>query len=159
MNTNEAYHRSPKQALIYYYITEIVEGILTIGVILALLYCSIHFNWLNIFDYGFYVLLALDVIYICVGPWARYKFQFYKVTPEFLEVKSDFIFKSRKIMKYERIQFTDRKTNPLMNRWDLSALELTTAGHELELPLMANEDIERIEADVFQRLRGEDTDV
>jgi membrane protein YdbS with pleckstrin-like domain len=77
----------------------------------------------------------------------------------YIEVKFDFFFKTQKIVKLERTQFTERKNNPILKKLDLAKVSLVTAGHRVSFPLISIKDSKAFESMTLGYLKGADFDV
>ena len=159
MTNDQQFRRSPKQAMRYYYILEIIELIVSLIFMVALVFLWSHYNWWHFLIYIFIAIILFDVIYMLLRPWLKYKYTFYCVKDHYIEIKKGLFFKKYEIVKFERTQFLKRKSNPLLRRLHISKLTLMTAGHSLDFPLMLTKEIEVFEHNILEYLRGADYDV
>ena len=159
MTNDQQFRRSPKQAMRYYYILEVIELIVSLIFMVALVFLWSHYNWWHFLIYIFIAIILFDVIYMLLRPWLKYKYTFFCVKDHYIEIKKGLFFKKYEIVKFERTQFLKRKSNPLLRRLHISKLTLMTAGHSLDFPLMLTKDIEVFEHNILEYLRGADYDV
>ncbi|MFH4936248.1 PH domain-containing protein [Staphylococcus cohnii] len=159
MTNDQQFRRSPKQAMRYYYILEVLELIVSLMFMVALVFLWSHYNWWHFLIYIFIAIILFDVIYMLLRPWLKYKYTFFCVKDHYIEIKKGLFFKKYEIVKFERTQFLKRKSNPLLRRLHISKLTLMTAGHSLDFPLMLTKEIEVFEHNILEYLRGADYDV
>lgn len=159
MTNDQQFRRSPKQAMRYYYILEVIELIVSLIFMVALVFLWSHYNWWYFLIYIFIAIILFDVIYMLLRPWLKYKYTFYCVKDHYIEIKKGLFFKKYEIVKFERTQFLKRKSNPLLRQLHISKLTLMTAGHSLDFPLMLTKEIEVFEHNILEYLRGADYDV
>lgn len=95
MNLDSTFHRSPKNALKYYYITSFI-GLIVVLVILSILYyCWSTYNWWNFILYILITVAVISVINFIVGPFLRYKYHFYKFEGDSIILKQAFSLKRK----------------------------------------------------------------
>lgn len=159
MNLDSTFHRSPKNALKYYYITSFI-GLIVVLVILSILYyCWSTYNWWNFILYILITVAVISVINFIVGPFLRYKYHFYKFEGDSIILKQAFFFKKVELSKIERLQYITVSTNPIAKIFKINTIELVTAGHEISLPMVSEKEADVIEHQALNRLRGVDDDV
>ncbi len=118
-----------------------------------------YFNWYHFIVYTLIFLVFISVIRLLLQPIINYKYRFYRVNDRNVEVKKTFIFKKHQITKIERLQFLEIKSNPILKLLNLNILIFVTAGHELKLPIVSEEEMNQLSEDIFIALRGADSDV
>lgn len=159
MNLDSTFHRSPKNALKYYYITSFI-GLVVVLVILSILYyCWSTYNWWNFILYILITIATIAIINFIVEPYLRYKYHYYKFEGNSIILKQAFFFKKEELSKIERLQYITVNTNPLARKFKINTIELITAGHEITLPMVSEKEAEVIEHQALDRLRGVDDDV
>src|SRR5699024_9823724 len=112
--TNDQHVRpSPKQAMTYYYIHEVIQSMVSFIVMVTVLFLWSYYNLWHFLIYRFIAIILFDVIYMLLRPWLKYKYTFYCVKDHYIEIKKGLFFKKYEIVKFERTQFLKRKSNPL----------------------------------------------
>src|SRR5699024_3837246 len=159
MTNDQQFRRSPKQAMRYYYILEVLELLVSLIFMVALVFLWSHYNWWHFLIYIFIAIIIFDVIYMLLRLWLKYNYTFSCVKDHYIEIKKGLFFKKYEIVKFERTQFLKRKSNPLLRQLHISKLTLMTAGHSLDFPLMLTKEIEVFEHNILEYLRGADYDV
>lgn len=159
MTNDQLFKKSPKEAIKYYYLIEGLEFIVHLIVMMVLIFLWSHFNWWHFLIYIFIFLILIDIVYAAFGPWIKYHYTYYRIGENDIEVKYDFFFKSQKFVKLERMQYIERKYNPILKRLGLVKASLVTAGHHATFPLLSIKDAETFEAISLDYLRGADYDV
>lgn len=159
MDHSNQYIRSPKSVLKYYYL---MEGLLLIiGLIISgvLLYLTNHFDWWKPIYYIIIAVMIFDVLYFIATPLIKYNFTFYKIEEDYVAISKQFFFQKTVLVKFERTQLINRKTNPILHKLSLSKTSVFTAGHIVDLPLIHKQDAEKFETTILSYLRGADFDV
>lgn len=159
MLSDSTMYKSPKQALYYHYITRLFNSACGILVLVFFIYLWQLFNWWHGLIYIFSGLILLEIILLIFRPWIKYRYAYYKVSNPIIEVKNGLFLKRKEIMKFERIQYIERKSDPILSKMQLSQVTTLTAGHVIVLPLMKNDEVDRLETEILQYLRGADYDV
>lgn len=96
MTNDQLFNRSPKQAMKYYYIIEGLEFIVSLIVSVILIFLWSHFNWWHFIVYLIVAFIVFDFMYLLVRPWIKFKYTYYRIKENYIEVKYDFFFKSKK---------------------------------------------------------------
>lgn len=117
-----------------------------------------YFNWYHLIVYILIFLVFISVIRLLLQPIINYKYRFYRVNDRNVEVKRLLSLKHQ-ITKIERLQFLEIKSNPILKLLNLNILIFVTAGHELKLPIVSEEEMNQLSEDIFIALRGADSDV
>ncbi|MCS4487058.1 PH domain-containing protein [Staphylococcus americanisciuri] len=153
------FHKSPeitKRYLRRLYALTYVGMMISLIIILLVLY---YFDMWQPLRYIVIGLMVLSSIYCLVRPHFKYHYTSYRMNQNMIEVKRHFWFQRHDIIKVERLQYVQWRNGPLMRRYQLQRLTLTTAGHDLKLPLLDAEDVSRIEAYCLAYLQEVDSDV
>lgn len=159
MTNDQLYKRSPHQAIKYYYIIEGLNFIFSLIVSVILIVLWNQFNWWYFIIYLIVVFIVFNFLKFLIKPWIKYNYTYFKIEGDYIELKYDFFFKSKNLVKLERTQFIQRRNNPLSKMFGLSKIELITAGHKVSFPVMFTDDAASFEILVLNYLRGADFDV
>lgn len=159
MNLDSTFHRSPKNALKYYYITSFITLIIILVILSILYYCWSTFHWWDFILYILIMIAAITIIHFIFSPFIRYKYHFYKFEGNSIILKEAFFFKREELSKIERLQFITIGTNPLAKKFKINSIELVTAGHEITLPMISEQEAQIIQQQALDRLRGVNDDV
>ena len=79
MINDQLFKKSPKEAIKYYYLTEGLEFIVHLIVMMVLIFLWSHFNWWHFLIYIFIFLILLDIVYAAFGPWIKYHYTYYRI--------------------------------------------------------------------------------
>lgn len=156
---SETFHRSPEIAKRYlrrYYTILFIIGAIPLIAGLVLI------HYFELWQPLFYIVIALLVMLLlhCVTrPHFKYHYTYYRMYENVIEVKRHFWFRRHDILKVERLQFVQWKNGPLLRRYQLQTLTLTTAGHDMTLPVLYEADVARIEQHCLSYLQEVDSDV
>ena len=159
MKNDSTFHRSPIQALKYYYITNCIGLFILLVILSLLLYFSYLNHWWPFTSYIFLGLGLLSILNTCISPLIKYRYRYYKIHEDFVILKRLFIFKKEELSKIERIQFIDIGTNPLSKKLNLNSVTLFTAGHTISFPIISEKEAQNIQQQILLRLRGANDDV
>ena len=151
MKVESSFHKSPKNALKYHWLNSGILFLIELIIIVALFSMWRYFNWYHLIVYILIFLVFISVIRLLLQPIINYKYRFYRVNDRNVEVKKTFIFKKHQITKI--------KSNPILKLLNLNILIFVTAGHELKLPIVSEEEMNQLSEDIFIALRGADSDV
>ncbi|MCY1569926.1 PH domain-containing protein [Staphylococcus pettenkoferi] len=159
MDTFSNYQRSPRQVQKYYYIAQIVESVFLLLILGLFLFLTLHFHWWHWLIYVIAILGAIIIIDCIAEPLIDYRYTYFKVTDHYLAVDHRFFFKKQELVNIERIQYLIRHENPILHRMGLCKVEVVTAGHGVELPLIHETQVQEIEEHLLTKLKGVNTDV
>ncbi|MBE7296988.1 hypothetical protein HMPREF2564_08455 [Staphylococcus sp. HMSC068D03] len=159
MKVESSFHKSPKNALTYHWFNSGILFLIELIIIVALFSMWRYFNWYHFIVYILIFLVFISVIRLLLQPIINYKYRFYRVNDRNVEVKKSFILKKHQMTKIERLQFLEIKSNPILKLLNLNILIFVTAGHELKLPIVSEEEMNQLSEDIFIALRGADSDV
>ncbi|MBF0814643.1 PH domain-containing protein [Staphylococcus xylosus] len=159
MSSEQLFKKSPSQALTYYYISEGLSFIVNMIIAIVLIFLWSHFDWWHFIIYLICAFILFDIIYAALKPWITYRHTYFRIMENYIEIKFDFFFKTQKIVKLERTQFTERKNNPILKKLGLAKVSLVTAGHKVSFPLISVKDSKAFESKTLSYLRGADFDV
>lgn len=159
MKLENSFHKSPKNAYTYHWISSGISFLIELLLLGALYVMWKYFTWYQFIICILVGLLVLSIIRLVLQPYIRFNYRYYRVENNNLETKAFFIFKNYKIIKIERLQYLELKTNPILKKLKLNKIVAVTAGHEITLPMVTEQEAEKLANDIFIELRGADTDV
>lgn len=159
MNYNSTFHRSPKKVLSYYYITHLIILFVILLILSVFYYFWYAYHWSNEVLYFLIAFTVIFIIYFSVAPFLKYKYFFYKFEGDSVILKRNFIVKKEALSKIERLQCIDMRSNPLAKIFKIISIKLITAGHEIILPMVTEEEAVLIEQQALLQLKGVDEDV
>ncbi len=87
-------------------------------------------------DLRFMIVLALTVVivvYELVSPVVFYKYYRYRMDEDCVEVRSGVIFRAHTLVPVERIHQVEVKKGPILRKYGLASVTMTTAGGTVEL--------------------------
>ncbi|WP_412521456.1 PH domain-containing protein [Staphylococcus simulans] len=151
--------QSPRRAVGYYYVRYFIGFLVEVLIFSGLVFLYHHFKWspwvLNILI----ILLAMSFLYKIIYPWILWKYRFYSLQEQYLSNETRFFFQKQQVLKYNRIQFVERESGPILLGFKLYKLSIVTAGHVVTLPLLTEGDAVTIESVCMRQLEEVDADV
>ncbi|PNZ57342.1 hypothetical protein CD149_11880 [Staphylococcus condimenti] len=158
-NLMEYKQQSPRKVLGYYYLSFILRFLITL--MIALVFCGLtyYFNWSPWVIYCFGILLLLQVLFYAVQPWVLWQHRYFTLSDNHIIIINTFFFKKESVIKLDRVQYLERKTGPLLNRFGLCKNYIVTAGHEIILPLVNEDTTKEMEEYCMDYLEKVDADV
>lgn len=151
--------KSPRRVVGYYYVRYFIEFLLEILVFSGLVYLYHHFNWSPWVLNTLIILLALSFLFKVIRPWILWRYRFYSLRPRFLLNEARFFFQKQNVLKYDRIQYVERESGPILLAFKLYKLSVVTAGHVVILPMLTKEDAVMVEEVCMRQLEEVDADV
>ncbi|WP_158263689.1 PH domain-containing protein [Staphylococcus simulans] len=94
-----------------------------------------------------------------IRPWILWRYRFYSLRPRFLLNEARFFFQKQNVLKYDRIQYVERESGPILLAFKLYKLSVVTAGHVVILPMLTKEDAVMVEEVCMRQLEEVDADV
>ncbi|SGX74057.1 membrane protein [Staphylococcus argenteus] len=151
--------KSPKQALLYYYITNGLDFLLSV-IIYAIFYLVwLKFEWSQYLLYILFVFCTFTVLKLIIKPLWQYHCRYYQVDQSSIQYRTSFLIYKEKTSRIERLQYLSIKSNSLSQMLNLYKVEFVTAGHSIRLPMMSDSDVKIIEEQTLSNLKGVESDV
>ncbi|HDJ7439029.1 TPA: hypothetical protein PRL87_001833 [Staphylococcus aureus] len=151
--------KRPKSALLYYYITNGLEFILSVAVYVIFYFIWLRFEWPQYLIYILFVLCTLTVLKLIIKPLWQYHCRFYQIDQLSVQYRTSFLIYKEETSRIERLQYLSIKSNPISKVLNLYKVGFMTAGHTIYLPMMSHDDVKIIEARAMSNLRGVESDV
>ncbi|MHD0397217.1 PH domain-containing protein [Staphylococcus simulans] len=151
--------QSPRRVVGYYYVRYLIEFLIEVCIFSGLVYLSHHFKWSPWVINLLIVLLGASFLYKVIQPWILWKYRFYALNPYYLSSEARFFFQKQHVLKYDRIQYVERESGPILLRFKLYKLSVVTAGHVVTLPMLTKADAAQVEAFCMRQLEEVDADV
>jgi len=136
------YKRLDKKAMYYMYTKEILGNLIFIAILMV----AGHFiPWKDWYIQGAkYLIIVITVIQMLASPFYRYRVYAYKVDGESIDIKDGFLTIKRSIVPIERIHNIEISKGPLLRLFGLADLTIITAGSNIKMPMLSDEEAERI---------------
>lgn len=151
--------KSPKSTLLYYYITNGLEFILSVAVYVIFYFIWLRFEWPQYLIYILLVLGALSTLKLFIKSLWQYHCRFYQIDQLSVQYRTSFLIYKEETSRIERLQYLSIKSNPISKVLNLYKVGFMTAGHTIYLPMMSHDDVKIIEARTMSNLRGVESDV
>ena len=157
MKNDSTFHRSPIQALKYYYITSCIGLFILLVILSLLLYFSYLNHWWPFTSYIFLGLGLLSILNTCISPLIKYRYHYYKIHEDFVILK-DYLFWKEELSKIERYNLSILELIRYQ-KLNLNSITLFTAGHTISFPIISEKEAQNIQQQILLRLRGANDDV
>ncbi|MCD8916154.1 PH domain-containing protein [Staphylococcus simulans] len=151
--------QSPRRVIQYYYTRFLIAFLFYLLIFLGIRWISNYFHWNSWIINLLLVLLVIELLYLCIRPWLLWKYRHYQIESTNISTIKDFFFKKQEIVKFDRIQYVERKSGPLLRLFKLYGIVVVTAGHKIALPLLMYKSAEEVEKICIQKLEEVDADV
>lgn len=121
-------------------------GILLVLLIAVIVVRSLFFSWLPVSVlYGFGALIVLQIIwFIWLEPLIAYRTHQYEIKSTELVIQSGILVKKKTVIPFARIQNVETQVGPIMKRFNLKSVEVTTAGGGVQIELISVAEADRI---------------
>lgn len=128
----------------------IMDVIVFIGAVLLWNFVIPH-NWIweSVIYYAILILCALDLM---IFPYIRYCRYQYRITEEAIDVKEGFFFVERNIVPIERLHKIKTMRGPIDHLFGLTKVIVTTAGGDVTIRFLEEEQAEQIAQTLQQRV-------
>ncbi|KXA45057.1 hypothetical protein HMPREF3215_01383 [Staphylococcus simulans] len=101
----------------------------------------------------------MSFLYKIIHPWIIWNYRFYLLQEHYVSIESRFFFQKQQVLKYDRIQYVERESGPILLAFKLYKLSIITAGHVVTLPILTEDEAISIESVCMRRLEEVDADV
>ncbi|MBO1625866.1 MULTISPECIES: PH domain-containing protein [Bacillus] len=138
----------------------VMELGISVLVILAYLFFMIKFNW---WAWLFYVLIGLTVVYTpldyFVFPKIRQRYYSYRLNEEELEIQHGMFTVKRVLVPMIRVQHVTIEQGPIMRKYDLAELQISTAATSHSIPGLKMREAEQLKRQIGELAKVSDEDV
>lgn len=140
------------------------EGVITLfvyGLIcLALLYCTVQWDWpMWIFVVAISLTIAsapFDIYFVPRWTYQRWR---YCISETSIQIEKGIFFKRKILIPMGKIQHVDAKQGPILKKYGLSTVILSTAAGSHEIPGLAEETADSIRKEIERHVRLDDEQV
>ncbi|PFE05139.1 hypothetical protein COE15_07225 [Bacillus cereus] len=138
----------------------VMELGISVLVILAYLFFMIKFNW---WAWLFYILIGLTVVYTpldyFVFPKIRQRYYSYRLNEEELEIQHGMFTVKRVLVPMIRVQHVTIEQGPIMRKYDLAELQISTAATSHSIPGLKMREAEQLKRQIGELAKVSDEDV
>ncbi|CAI8768070.1 MULTISPECIES: PH domain-containing protein [Bacillus] len=138
----------------------LIELGISVLVILAYLFFMIKFNW---WAWLFYVLIGLTVVYTpfdyFLFPKLRQRYYSYRLNEEELEIQHGMFTVKRVLVPMIRVQHVTIEQGPIMRKYDLAELQISTAATSHSIPGLKMREAEQLKRQIGELAKVSDEDV
>ncbi|EOQ15215.1 hypothetical protein KOY_00061 [Bacillus cereus VDM021] len=138
----------------------LIELGISVLVILAYLFFMIKFNW---WAWLFYVLIGLTVVYTpfdyVLFPKLRQRYYSYRLNEEELEIQHGMFTVKRVLVPMIRVQHVTIEQGPIMRKYDLAELQISTAATSHSIPGLKMREAEQLKRQIGELAKVSDEDV
>ncbi|AIK37133.1 hypothetical protein COM13_29145 [Bacillus pseudomycoides] len=138
----------------------LIELGISVLVILAYLFFMIKFNW---WAWLFYVLIGLTVVYTpfdyFIFPKLRQRYYSYRLNEEELEIQHGMFTVKRVLVPMIRVQHVTIEQGPIMRKYDLAELQISTAATSHSIPGLKMREAEQLKRQIGELAKVSDEDV
>ncbi|EOP75415.1 hypothetical protein KOW_02447 [Bacillus cereus VDM006] len=138
----------------------LIELGISVLVILAYLFFMIKFNW---WAWLFYVLIGLTVVYTpfdyFLFPKLRQRYYSYRLNEEELEIQHGMFTVKRVLVPMIRVQHVTIEQGPIMRKYDLAELQISTAATSHSIPGLKMREAEQLKRQIGKLAKVSDEDV
>ncbi|AKO95079.1 hypothetical protein BEH_12720 [Priestia filamentosa] len=141
-----------------------IEGILSLGVyaiiILVLFYCTSKWEWPK-WIIGVTVCVSLLSIpfHLYFLPKWEYRIWRYRISETSIEIIKGFLFKRKILIPMVKVQHVDAKQGPILKKYRLYTIVLSTAAGSHEIPGVSEETADKIRGEIEMYARLDDEQV
>lgn len=126
----------------------------------ALLILGYRFDFSYWFGFGVLIITGLDgIISILIIPSIRWRRWRYQVYDQEIYIQHGIIIVKRTLVPMIRIQHVDTKQGPILRRFKLASLAISTAATTHEIPALSVEEAEQLRDQISILARVEQEDV
>lgn len=132
------------------YIKEIIGS----AILIAIVYIAGYFiPWKDWYiQAAKYLIVIITMIHMLVAPFYRYQVYTYKVDGESIDIKDGFLTIKRAIVPIERIHNIEISKGPILRLFGLADLTIITAGSNVKVPMLTQEEAEGIGESLQHRI-------
>jgi hypothetical protein len=147
-------HQLAKAAITVWRLTGIITFIILMMTVGALTYVAYRFEW-PWFISAIAISLTLfeASVHILIIPNIRYKRFRYEILDEEIYIQRGLLIVTRTLVPMTRIQHVDTKQGPILKKYNLMTVTISTAATTHEIPALPSEEADRLRNDIAVRAR------
>lgn len=138
-----------KEAVNVWRISGLITFFILIVISLIVLYVTNRFDWHVLI--GIIPLIISVIIFVLqtiVVPTIRYRRFRYEILPEEIYIQRGIIIVTRTLVPMTRIQHVDTKQGPILKKYQLMTVTISTAATTHEIPALNEEEADRLRNDI-----------
>jgi len=152
-------HQLAKAAITVWRLTGIITFIILMMTAGALTYVAYRFEWPWFISAIAISLTLLEaMIHILIIPNIRYKRFRYEILDEEIYIQRGLLIVTRTLVPMTRIQHVDTKQGPILKKYNLMTVTISTAATTHEIPALPSKEADRLRNDIAVRARVIDDD-
>lgn len=147
-------HQLAKAAITVWRLTGIITFIILMMTAGALTYVAYRFEW-PWFISAIAISLTLfeALVHILIIPNIRYKRFRYEILDEEIYIQRGLLIVTRTLVPMTRIQHVDTKQGPILRKYNLMTVTISTAATTHEIPALPSKEADRLRNDIAVRAR------
>lgn len=152
-------HQLAKAAITVWRFTGIITFIILMMMAGSITYVAYRFEWpWFISTIAISLTLLEAMIHILIIPNIRYKRFRYEILDEEIYIQRGLLIVTRTLVPMTRIQHVDTKQGPILKKYNLMTVTISTAATTHEIPALPSEAADRLRNDIAVRARVTDDD-
>lgn len=143
-------------------LNDLISSVIGIIVFVVLLFCTYKFNWWSWLEYIWIGLIVLTIIGI---PWTYivssplfYKTFRYKITDDFLYIKSGIWNLTEVVVPMAKVQSIELKQGAIMRKYGVATVRASTMNDHQEIPYIESEIAQKLRDDIAKLARLKELD-
>lgn len=139
------YNRLSPKAIKVWRITGIISSLFILIGFAAVITLTIIFDWNLLFSIiSFLIVLIYFVLFVGIWPKVKWKRWRYEVREDEVEIQQGVLVIKRTLVPMVRVQHVDTKQGPLLRKYHLATVSISTAATVHEIPALGLEEAEEI---------------
>ncbi|GEM02621.1 hypothetical protein SAMN05421839_1483 [Halolactibacillus halophilus] len=152
-------HQLAKAAITVWRLSGIITFIILMVMAGALTYIAYRFEWpWFIGTIAISLTLLEAMLHILIIPTIRYKRFRYEILDEEIYIQRGLLIVTRTLVPMTRIQHVDTKQGPILKKYNLMTVTISTAATTHEIPALPSEVADQLRNDIAVRARVIDDD-
>jgi len=147
-------HQLAEEAITVWRITGMIMFMIVIMIATSITYLVFRFDWPR-FIVGIAVSVPLIelIIDIIIIPKIRFKRFRYEILEDEIYIQRGLIIVTRTLVPMTRIQHVDTKQGPILKKYNLMTVTISTAATTHEIPALPSKEADRLRNDIAVRAR------
>ncbi|MBB6447671.1 PH domain-containing protein [Bacillus benzoevorans] len=152
--------RISQKALIVWRISGAIISAFFLLIAGGIIVFTLIFDWLVWISAAAIILFILTVVFsVFIFPKLRWKRWRYEVREQEIELQHGMFIVTRTLVPMVRVQHVDTKQGPLLRKYNLASVTISTAATVHEIPALDNEEAEEMRVFISRLARVADEDV
>lgn len=156
----EPIYQIPKKGLTVWRLYGLFNTLTVFMLEIILVVLTVIFEWPKVISFiGLIIVVIVGIVSIWIFPNIRWNIWRYDVREHEIEIQNGLFIVKRTLIPMVRVQHVDTSQGPVLKKYNLSNISISTAATTHIIPMLVTEEADRLRARISQLARVAEDDV